>query len=270
MSAREDTSLAPTLLLSMPQMQDENFERTVVLLCDHTAEGAFGLILNRPTTTAAAEAVAFDPPIKAHRGPLLWTGGPVEPERGWILLGETVDEESQTEIAPGLFLSTSIDLLRRVARPHDAVEGTVPGLAGMHDVNDHPDAQCVPGLLVYRYDSPLFFANAEDFRHRALTAVEEADQPVSWLLLNMEANVEVDLTALDALEDLRDTLADRGVLVALARVKQDLREDLDAFGLTERIGPEHVYPTMPTAVASYVRDFTARHGRPPLGAPTPT
>ena len=61
---RESSSLAPTLLLSMPQMQDENFDRTVVLLCDHTADGAFGLVLNRPTTTAAAEAVAFDPPIE--------------------------------------------------------------------------------------------------------------------------------------------------------------------------------------------------------------
>ena len=130
MSAREATSLAPTLLLSMPQMQDENFERTVVLLCDHTAEGAFGLILNRPTTTAAAEAVAFDPPIKAHRGPLLWTGGPVEPERGWILLGETVDEESQTEIAPGLFLSTSIDLLRRVVQTTPARTRVLTGYAG--------------------------------------------------------------------------------------------------------------------------------------------
>ena len=128
----------------------------------------------------------------------------------------------------------------------------------------------VEGLVVYRYDSPLFFANAEDFRHRALTAVEEADQPVTWLLLNMEANVEVDLTSLDALEDLRSTLADRGVLVALARVKQDLREDLDAFGLTERIGPEHIYMTLPTAVASYVQDFVARNGRPPSGAPAAT
>ena len=88
MSAQsESSSLAPTLLLSMPQMQDENFDRTVVLLCDHTADGAFGLVLNRPTTTAAAEAVAFDPPLGRLNGPLLWTGGPVEPQRGWILLG---------------------------------------------------------------------------------------------------------------------------------------------------------------------------------------
>src|SRR5262249_35709175 len=62
------------------------------------------------------------------------------------------------------------DLLIRVARPHDAIQGIVPGLAGMHDVDDYPDAQTIPGLVVYRYDAPLFFANAEDFRPRALAA----------------------------------------------------------------------------------------------------
>jgi putative transcriptional regulator len=98
----------------MPQMQDENFERTVVLLCDHSEEGAFGLILNRPTTTAAAEVVAFDPPVETTQGPLLWSGGPVEPQRGWILLGQSVDEDAQTEVAPGLYLSTSVELLRQL------------------------------------------------------------------------------------------------------------------------------------------------------------
>lgn len=130
MSARETSSLAPTLLLSMPQMQDENFERAVVLLCDHTADGAFGLILNRPTTTAAAEAVAFDPPLERRNGPLLWMGGPVEPQRGWILLGEAVDEEAHTEVAPGLYLSTSIELLRRVVQVTPPRARVLTGYAG--------------------------------------------------------------------------------------------------------------------------------------------
>ena len=68
-----------------------------------------------------------------------------------------------------------LDLLRRVARPHDAILGFVPGVAGMHDVDDYPEASPEPGLLVYRYDAPLFFANAEDFRSRALAAVNESD-----------------------------------------------------------------------------------------------
>lgn len=130
MSARESSSLAPTLLLSMPQMQDENFERTVVLLCDHSADGAFGLVLNRPTTTAAAEAVAFDPPISTITGPLLWTGGPVEPQRGWILLGESLEEEAETKVAPGLYLSTSVELLRRVILTTPSRARVLTGYAG--------------------------------------------------------------------------------------------------------------------------------------------
>jgi SulP family sulfate permease len=146
-----------------------------------------------------------------------------------------------------------LDLLRRVARPHDAIEGYVPGLAGMHDVDDHPDATEVPGLLVYRYDSPLFFANAEDFTGRALAAVDSSAVPVRWFVLNTEAIVEVDLTAADALEELRSELERRGVVVALARVKEDLREALRPSGLLERIGEDRVFPTLPTAVEAFRR-----------------
>ena len=74
-------------------------------------------------------------------------------------------------------------------------------------------------MLVYRYDSPLFFANAEDFKRRALAAVDGRETPVEWFLLNAEANIEIDITAVDALEELRQELAERGIVFALARVK---------------------------------------------------
>ena len=138
-----------------------------------------------------------------------------------------------------------------MARPHDAVEGYVPGLAGMHDVDDYPSAEVVPGLLVYRYDSPLFFANADDFLTRALAAVDTSRVPVRWFVLNTEAIVEVDITAADALEELRSTLVQRGIVVALARVKRDLADDLAPSGLLDRIGPDRVFPTLPTAVEAY-------------------
>jgi SulP family sulfate permease len=144
-----------------------------------------------------------------------------------------------------------VEMLSRVARPHDAILGRVPGVAGMHDIDDYPEAQQIPGLLVYRYDSPLFFANAEDFKHRSLAAVDAQKEEVKWFVLNMEANVEVDITALDALESLRAALVDRGIVVALARVKQDLLKELAAYGLADAIGREHIYPTLPTAVAAY-------------------
>ena len=152
-----------------------------------------------------------------------------------------------------------LDLLRRVARPHDAVEGLVPTLPGMHDVRDYPDATVVPGLLVYRYDSPLFFANAEDFLARARRVIDEADPPVRWFLLNTEAMIEIDITAADALETLRAELADRGIVLALARMKQELRKELAPSGLVERIGEDKVFPTLPTAVAAY-RQWSLEHG----------
>jgi high affinity sulfate transporter 1 len=151
-------------------------------------------------------------------------------------------------VAVGLSVA---ELLTRVARPHDAIEGVVPGLAGMHDVDDYPQAHTVPGLLVYRYDSPLFFANAEDFKRRALAAVDQHEGPVDWFVLNTEAIVEVDITALDAVDALREELERRHIVFALARVKQDLRDDLDAFGLTEAIGTDRIFPTLPTALAAY-------------------
>jgi high affinity sulfate transporter 1 len=143
------------------------------------------------------------------------------------------------------------ELLRRVARPHDAIQGRVPGLAGMHDIDDYPQAELIPGLVVYRYDSPLFFANAQDFQVRAMAAVNGQTVPVRWFVLNVEANVEVDITALDALEELRSQLTGRGIVFALARVKQDLLVPLRAFGLVDRIGADRLFPTLPTAVAAY-------------------
>ncbi len=153
-----------------------------------------------------------------------------------------------------------LELLRRIARPHDGILGYVPGLAGMHDIDDYATGRQVPGLLVYRYDAPLFFANAEDFKRRALAAVDAADPPVEWFLLNAEANTEIDLTAVDALEQVRKTLAERGIVYALARVKMDLRENLAPTGFIDRIGEDRVFMTLPTAVAAYQEWYTARHG----------
>jgi SulP family sulfate permease len=146
-----------------------------------------------------------------------------------------------------------LELLRRLARAHDGVLGFVPGVAGMHDIEDYPEADLVPGLLVYRYDSPLFFANAEDFRERAMAAVNDYPGDVDWFLLNAEANVEVDLTALDALDQLRTELETRGIVFAMARVKHDLRNSLAAAGLLDKIGEDYIFPTLPTAVEAYQR-----------------
>ena len=175
-------------------------------------------------------------------------------------------------VLPGVGVAVALsilDLLRRVARPHDGILGFAPGVPGMHDVDDYAAARAVPGLVVYRYDSPLFFANADDFLRRATAAADGSPTPVEWFLLNAEANVEVDLTGVDALEELRRTMTERGVVFALARVKQDLREQLAAAGLVERVGEDRIFLTLPTAVQAYVDEYAARHGEPPTGPRPP-
>ena len=124
-------SFRTALLLSMPQLQDPNFAKTVVLLCDYGPEGAFGLVLNRPTDSPASAMVRLDPPIVGGNDMPLWIGGPVEPQRGWILLSE---EPASTEfkfIREGLYLSTSQGLLRDVLQAHPAPRARVlAGYAG--------------------------------------------------------------------------------------------------------------------------------------------
>ncbi len=109
-----ETTFRPTLLLSMPQLQDPNFARTVVLLCDFLPEGAFGLVLNRPTELSASTMVKLDPPVVGGNDLPLWFGGPVEPQRGWILVADAPPEPEYRTIVEGLYLSTSPQLLRRV------------------------------------------------------------------------------------------------------------------------------------------------------------
>jgi sulfate permease, SulP family len=145
------------------------------------------------------------------------------------------------------------DLFARVARPAAAVLGRAPGVAGLHDVTDYPDAVTIPGLVVFRYDAPLCFANANDFRTRAMEAVDAETEPVEWLLLNAEANVEVDLTAADALGQLHDDLEARGIVLALARVKQDLRDQLERIGLITHIGTDRIFATLPVALEAFER-----------------
>ncbi len=170
----------------------------------------------------------------------------------------------------GIAVALSIaDLLRRIGDPHDGVLGYVPGRAGMHDIDDYPTARQIQGLVVYRYDSPLFFANADNFHRRALAALDECVGVPSWFVLNAEAITEIDLTALDALEELRGTLAERGVTFAMARVKHELADQLDRAGFTEAVGEQYLFATLPSAVHAYVADFTARHGAPPPGLPDP-
>ena len=128
------SSLAPALLLSMPQLLDPNFARAVVLLCKHNDDGAFGLVLNRPLVTTGMVMVQLDPPVATDRELDIWIGGPVEPQRSWILVGgrpEQPEVYGASEIAESVYLSTSPDLLRRLLEPQPPANARlVVGYAG--------------------------------------------------------------------------------------------------------------------------------------------
>jgi MFS superfamily sulfate permease-like transporter len=122
----------------------------------------------------------------------------------------------------------------------------------------------VPGLVVHRYDAPLFFANAQDFRRRAQAAAASQD-PVRWFVHNVEANVKADFTALEAVEALREEFTRAGIIFALARVKHYLLVRLEAFGLAAKSGPDLLFPTLPTAVAAYQQwASSSPRRRPPV------
>ena len=159
-----------------------------------------------------------------------------------------------TDILVGVGIAVSlsvIELFSRVAYPHDAVLGQVPDLAGLHDIDDWEDVKTIPGLVIYRYDAPLCFANAENFKQRALEAIEAETTSVEWFVLNMEANVEIDITAIDMLFELSAELASKNITFALARVKQDLYLELERAGFLKHITKEYIYPTLPTAIAAF-------------------
>ena len=97
----------------MPQLLDPNFHQSVILLCEHGVDGACGLVLNRQTELSAAEVVRLTPPVDGNSGLEVWVGGPVEPERGWILMGSKPNDVDALQVCDGVYLSTSVELLRR-------------------------------------------------------------------------------------------------------------------------------------------------------------
>jgi high affinity sulfate transporter 1 len=137
-------------------------------------------------------------------------------------------------------------------RPHSAVLGRVEGIKGYHDITRYPEARRIPGLVLFRWDAPLFFANAELFRDRALDAVANSPTPVSWLVVTAEPVTSVDVTAADMLADLDAALHAAGIELCFAEMKDPVKDKLKRFGLFTRFGEETFFPTIGTAVNSYL------------------
>jgi high affinity sulfate transporter 1 len=136
-------------------------------------------------------------------------------------------------------------------RPHSAVLGRVDGVRGYHDITRYPDARQLPGLVLFRWDAPLFFANAELFKDSALDAVATAPTPVEWLVVAAEPVTSVDVTAADALSELNETLRHARIKLSFAELKDPVKDKLKRFGLFDQIGAEFFFATVGEAVDEY-------------------
>jgi sulfate permease, SulP family len=152
-------------------------------------------------------------------------------------------------VAVAIALSVGV-FLYRAARPHDAVLGAVADIDGYHDIERFTDAQTIPGLLIYRFDAPPFFVNAEYLRRRVLALVESSSG-VEWLVMNAEAWMFLDATAIDAIKQLQSDLEQVGVTLCFARLKGRQREIFEETGLTDQVGESRFFPTVQSAVTAF-------------------
>jgi high affinity sulfate transporter 1 len=151
----------------------------------------------------------------------------------------------------GIAIALSLlNFIRRAWRPHDAVLGRVDNLKGYHDTERHPEARLVPGLVLYRFDAPLFFANAGMFRER-VTALARSDG-VRWVVVAAEPVTDIDVTGGEMLGALEEELKAAGVELAFAELKDPVRERLRRYGVEEAIGVDRIFPTIGVAVDSYL------------------
>jgi MFS superfamily sulfate permease-like transporter len=137
-------------------------------------------------------------------------------------------------------------------RPHSAVLGEVAHVRGYHDIARHPGARLIPGLVLFRWDAPLFFANAEFFNDRVLAAVAGSPTPVRWLVVAAEPVTSIDVTSADALGELDDSLRAAGIQLRFAEMKDPVKEKLRRFGLMDRFGERAFFATVEEAVGAFL------------------
>jgi high affinity sulfate transporter 1 len=156
---------------------------------------------------------------------------------------------------PGIGLAVVIAVIEFLWdgwRPHSAVLGRAEGVRGYHDITRYPDARQIPGLVLFRWDAPLFFVNTELFKERVLDAAARSPAPVRWLVVAAEPVTSVDVTAADTLAELDETLHEAEIELCFAELKDPVKDKLKRFGLFAQIGDEFFFPTIGAAVGSYL------------------
>jgi len=223
-----------------------------------------GLLRNLPQPTLAAVVIAASLSLadipetvrlyKVRRSEFLLS---VAAFLGVVLLG----------VLPGIAIAVALSIanvFRRAWWPYQTVLGRVPGLAGYHDVRSYPDAALLRGCVTFRFDAPLFFANARTFREQ-IRALARSDPPPKWITVAAEPITDIDTTAADMLEDLDEQLNALGISLVFAEMKDPVRRKIDRYELTQTIDTRHFFPTLTQAYKAY-REKTGLDWEPP--APT--
>ena len=162
-------------------------------------------------------------------------------------------------VLPGIAIAVGLSILnvfRRAWRPYDTQLGRVEGLEGYHDVHSYPEAQHLPGLVIYRFDAPLFFANAKTFRDEVRRLANTEPKP-KWIVIAAEPVTDVDTTASDVLEELDEMLNAQDISLVFAELKDPARDKIERYGLTRTIDPRHFYPTIESAVTAFRQETRA-------------
>jgi MFS superfamily sulfate permease-like transporter len=215
-----------------------------------------GLLKNLPNPTLAAVVIAASISLADVPGTIrLWHQRRLE----FLVSVTALLGVALLGVLAGIAVAVALSILnvfRRAWRPYQTTLGRVPGLEGQHDVRLHPDAEELPGLVIFRFDAPLFFANARTFRDqiRRLAAAEPRPQ---WIVIAAEPVTDVDTTAADMLGDLDEELNARGTSIVFAELKDPVRAKLERYELIGPLNPDHFFPTLDAALDAFRRQTGA-------------
>ena len=162
-------------------------------------------------------------------------------------------------VIPGISLAIVIAVIEFLWdgwRPHYAVLGRANNIRGYHDIKRYPDARLIPGLVLFRWDAPLFFANAELFHQRVLEALEQSPTPVRRIIVAAEPVTSIDVTSADMLAELAQTLRESGIELRFAEMKDPVKDKLKCFELLEHFGAANFYPTLGAAIDAYLHEYS--------------
>jgi high affinity sulfate transporter 1 len=215
-----------------------------------------GLLRNLPQPTLAAVVITASLSLADIPGTVrLWRQRRTE----FVLSMAAFAGVALLGVLPGIAIAVALSIgnvFRRAWWPHQTVLGRVPGVPGYRDVGSYPEAEQLPGCVLFRFDAPLFFANARTFREQ-VRRLARAEPTPRWIVVAAEPITDVDTTAADMLEDLDEALNAQGISLVFADMKDPVREKIERYGLTRTIDPAHFFPTVGAAVAAFREQFGA-------------